>query len=737
MKKQEHQLLNNQETCGSETCGCSGFSDEQSEVQMVLPQNAVLKKTSFRIGGLDCGDCAEQLRKRIASLDGVKTATVNFGAGKLIVEYTLDQNVIIQAISAAGYQIIDDTSANTSPIGAKAFLDTRIITTAIAGLLLAGAMVLEWTQTKSTVTLALYVASIMIGGYHVAKSGWNSLRSFSPDMNALMSIAVIGAAVIGQWDEGATVVFLFSLGNALQAYTMDKTRQAIGSLMAITPREALIRRDGQEQVLAVQEIRVGDIMVIKPGERIAMDGQVTEGHSTVNQAAITGEAMPVEKIPGDVVYAGTINEQGALEIVVTKLVGDSTLAKILHLVEEAQAQKAPSQQVVDVFAKYYTPVILAGAAAVVIIPWLFLGQPFSVWFYRALILLVISCPCALVISTPVSIVAAIGSASKQGVLIKGGAHLEAIGKVRAIAFDKTGTLTYGQPKVTDIIPLGGYDEQALLGVAAALENLSEHPVARAVLERAQGISVRPVANFKAYPGRGAQGEIDGQLCYIGNKRLFTELGFNLSILDAQIAKLETAGKTTIVVGDKITVYGIIAVADVIRRESAAALDYLRNQGIEELVMLTGDSVSVASSVAKKLNIGTVYSELLPEDKVTVVKQLGEQYGSIAMVGDGINDAPALAAAPIGIVMGVAGSDAALETADIALMADDLQKLAYTIHLSRATVAVIKQNIIFSVAVKFIFVVLTVLGMANLWMAVFADTGAALLVTLNGMRLARK
>lgn len=726
------------ETCQSGKCCCSASATEIAAATEKLRENATVEKSVFRIGGLDCGDCAEKLRKKIAGLNGVVTAVVNFGAGKLVVEHTVGEAVITQVILDAGYKIL----ANSDHIDKglpreKWWSDPRAINTIIAGFLLVAALTFEWSGAKQYIILPLYVAAIVLGGYHVAKSGWSSLRSFSPDMNALMSIAVMGAIAIGQWSEGATVVFLFSLGNALQAYTMDKTRQALGSLMALAPREAVVRRNGQEQVLPIQDIMVGDIIIVKPGERIAMDGKVINGVSTVNQAAITGESLPVEKILGDVVYAGTINEQGALEIAVTKLVGDSTLAKILHLVEEAQAQKAPSQQVVEVFSRYYTPAVMIGAIALVIIPWLFFNQPFSVWFYRALILLVISCPCALVISTPVSIVAAIGSASRHGVLIKGGVYLEAIGKVQAMAFDKTGTLTYGRLKVTDIISLSGYEEETLLSVAAALEKSSEHPIARAIIERANGLLLGQVVNFKAHTGSGAQGEIGGQMYYVGNRRLFRKLGFDISAFEPQFEELETAGKTTIMVGTNSTIYGLIAVADTVRTSSAAALEKLRAVGIENIAMLTGDSGPVARMVAKNLEIEMVYSELLPEDKVQVIKRLGEQYGATAMVGDGINDAPALASAQIGIAMGAAGSDTALETADIALMADDLHKLAYTVQLSRATVAIIKQNIIFSLLLKAAFVVLTVLGMANLWMAVFADTGAALLVTLNGMRLARK
>lgn len=436
-------------------------------------------------------------------------------------------------------------------------------------------------------------------------------------------------------------------------------------------------------------------------------------------------------------YAGTVNEHGVLEIRVTKPAGDSTLAKIMHLVEEAQAQKAPSQQFVDVFAKYYTPAVIIGALAVWLIPWLILGQPFNVWFYRALVLLVIACPCALVISTPVSIVSAIGNAARRGVLIKGGAYLEEMGHIKAVAFDKTGTLTYGKPRVTDVIPVGGHSERELLIAAATVEEWSEHPLAMAITAKAAGLTRKPAEKFKALVGRGAQAEVDGQTVLVGNRRLFAEYHHDTGIYEAKLAELEQQGKTAMLVGTPQATYGIIAVADTVRESVRAAIGTLRQAGIGQIAMLTGDNNRVARAVADKLGIDVYFGELLPENKVDKVRELARQYGSVVMVGDGVNDAPALAAANVGVAMGVAGSDTALETADIALMADDLEKLASIIKLSRKTVGIIKQNIVFSLTIKAVFVLLAVAGLANLWMAILADTGASIIVTLNGMRLAHR
>ena len=697
------------------------------------------RKTVFRLTGLDCADCAAKLEKRVAALTGVQAVSVNFGAGKMTVEHTITEQEIMTTVQQAGYQAdLEQATGNTAAAKQIWWQKPRMLATIVSGLLLAFALVLDWTGTGEQLLVPVYILTMIIGGYHVAKSGLYGLKSMTLDTNFLMVIAVVGAAAIGEWSEGATVVFLFSFGNALQAYTLDKTRSSIRALMELAPPEALIRRNGEELRLRVEEIAVGDIMLVKPGERLAMDGVVANGSSTVNQAAITGESMPVEKQAGDTVYAGTVNEQGALEIRVTKLAEDSTLAKIMHLVEEAQAKKAPMQQFVDVFAKYYTPAVIVAAVGLTVIPPLLFNASFDLWFYRALVLLVISCPCALVISTPVSIVSAIGNASRHGVLIKGGAYLEQMGKIRAVAFDKTGTLTVGRPMVTDVIPLSGsLDKQQVLALAAAVEKWSEHPLAEAIVACYGNQTLPPVTQFKALVGRGAQAELDGQMVYVGNQRLFEELGCTLAAYESRLSALEQQGKTVMLIGNGTELVGIIAVADTLRDNSPAAVAAIKAAGVEHVSMLTGDNGRVAQAVAGSLGLDAFYSELLPADKATTLKQLAGQYGSVAMVGDGVNDAPALATADVGIAMGVAGSDTALETADIALMSDDLSKLAYVMQLSRKTVAIIKQNITFSLVVKLLFVIGTFAGFANLWLAVLADTGAALLVTLNGMRLARE
>lgn len=691
----------------------------------------------YRIEGMDCADCAAKLEKKIAALSGVRSVTVNFGAAKLTVEHELTDMDIVKAVRQAGYQTSDRPISQSGAVDRAWWRKSRTAATMVSGVFLLTAMIFDWTGISNTAIVPLYLAAMVLGGYHVAKSGLYGLKSFTLDINFLMIIAAVGAVAIGEWSEGATVVFLFSLGNTLQAYTLDKTRASIRALMGLAPREALVRRDGREMRLPIEQILVNDIILVKPGERIAMDGNVVSGISTVNQAPITGESMPVEKQAGDAVYAGTVNEQGALEIKVTKLAADSTLAKIIHMVEEAQGEKAPMQQFVDIFAKYYTPAVIIAALGVMSVPAFVFHQPFDIWFYRALVLLVISCPCALVISTPVSIVSAIGNASRHGVLIKGGAHLEKMGRVQAVAFDKTGTLTIGKPMVTDVIPLGNTKEEDLVLLAASVEKWSEHPLAQAIVAKAGSQTLLPAANFKALIGRGAQAEVDGHTVYVGNRRLFAETGHTLAAYEGPLGTLEQQGKTVMIVGDQQKVWGAIAVADTLREDSKQALSALRDTGVRNLAMLTGDNKQVAAAIAEKLHIDEFYSELLPEDKVSALKKIANEYGSVVMVGDGVNDAPALATATVGIAMGVAGSDTALETADIALMSDDLSKLADVMKLSRKTVSIIKQNVTFSVLIKLLFILGTFAGFVNLWLAVLADTGASLLVTLNGMRLARE
>ena len=690
----------------------------------------------FRVTGIDCADCAAGLAARLRKMHGVESAELNPTTGRLTIKHHQPAQEIIHAVEAAGYDAVPLAAPGTT--GIREFIRTgkRLYTTALSGALLLIAYLLDINDAADgRLITALFIAGMAFGAYLTVRRGISALFARTVDMNVLMTIAIVGASIIQQWHEAASVAFLFSVSNLLESYTMEKTRRSIRDLMNIAPRDALVRRDGREQRLPVEELQLDDVVIIKPGEKIAVDGIVLEGTSSVNQAPITGESVPVEKSTGDEVYAGTLNELGALEVRVTRLAADSTLARITHLVEEAQAQRAPSQAFIDRFAKYYTPAVLGLAVLVAVIPPLFDGD-WSVWFYRALAMVVIACPCALVISTPVTIVAAIGNAARFGVLIKGGAFLEAAGGLRAIAFDKTGTLTRGRPEVTDVIPLNGVAEPELLARAAAAEQRSGHPLAAAILHHArmEGIDVPAAADSTALPGRGATAVVNGRTIYIGNPQLFAEHNIPTAPADAALAALQAEGKTAMLVGENDRVIGIIAAADRLRRESRATVEALHAAGVRHVVMLTGDHPETARHIAAQVGVDEYRADLLPVDKVGAIRELLRREGAVGMVGDGINDAPALAGATVGIAMGIAGTDTAMETADITLMADDLSGLPFLVRVSRKALAVIRQNVAFAIAIKLIAIVLAIFGELTLWMAVIADMGASLLVTLNGLRL---
>lgn len=673
----------------------------------------------------------------MATLQGILDLNLSFNTSKLTLTHSIPLENIIKAISEAGYGakvVGKEESTTPSSFWQRNF---RAILTILSSAFLAVGLALDFLKFGDQVIIPLYLLAMIIGGYHVARAAFYSVRAFTFDMNFLMIIAAIGATILGEWSEGATVVVLFALGNTLQAYTMDKTRKSIQSLMELSPKEALVKRKGQEVTLPVDEIVIGDIVIVKPGQKIPMDGIVQSGLSYVNQAPITGESLPVEKCKGSEVFAGTINEKGSLDIRVTKLVEDTTLTKIIHLVEEAQSQKAPSEQFVDKFSKYYTPAVISIAVLIAIIPPLIMGQSLSDWVYKALVLLVIACPCALVISTPVSIVSAIGNAAKHGVLIKGGAYLEEAGAIKAIAFDKTGTLTKGTPEVSKVKVLdNSLSDSELTAIAASVEARSQHPIASAIINYANkiGVKVLNCEGFQALDGKGVKAIVKGREYIIGNLRLFEELDLNTSQIQDEIVHLQSQGQTVMVVGSSDQILGLISVSDQVRKEGPLAISKLREVGIKKVVMLTGDNRGAAQAIADKLGVDEVKAELLPNEKLDMIRQLLAENGKVAMVGDGVNDAPALATSTVGISMGVAGTDTALETADIALMADDLSKLPFTIKLSRKALGIIKQNIAFSLLVKGIFIALTFVGITNLWLAVFADTGAAIIVIINGMRL---
>ncbi|WP_260287615.1 heavy metal translocating P-type ATPase [Peribacillus aracenensis] len=697
---------------------------------------------TYRIQGLSCTNCAAKFENNVRELEGVEDAKINFGASKISVQGSATIEEIEKAGSFDNLRIRGEQEQvkQKEPFW-KQKENIKVVFSVI--LLLISWILDNRYADGSIVPVIGYAAAIIVGGYSLFINGLKNLVRLRFDMHTLMTVAIIGAAVLGEWGEGATVVILFAISEALEKYSMDKARNSIESLMNIAPKEALIRRGHHEMMVAVDEIEVGDIMIVKPGQKLAMDGRIMKGASTLNQAAITGESEPVFKTVEGEVFAGTLNGEGLLEVEVTKRVEDTTIAKIIHLVEEAQAEKAPSQAFVDKFAKFYTPAIMLIALAIAVLPPIVMSGDWSEWIYRGLAVLVVGCPCALVISTPIAIVTAIGNAAKHGVLIKGGVHLEEAGALKAIAFDKTGTLTKGIPEVTDFTVLSAeLNEQDVLAIAAALESRSQHPLATAILQKAEDHDVDYhsllVEDFTAITGKGIKGKINQGIYYIGKPHLFEEeagLGFSDDVLKL-ISGFQNTGKTVMVLGDQVKILALIAVSDEIRESSKEAIRKLHALGIEKTIMLTGDNIGTAKAIGAAAGVHEIEAELLPQDKLTIIKRWKQKYDRVAMVGDGVNDAPALAASTVGIAMGGAGTDTALETADIALMGDDLSKLPYTISLSRKTLKIIKQNITFSLVIKILALLLIAPGWLTLWMAVFADMGATLLVTLNSLRLLR-
>ncbi len=711
----------------------------------------------FKIHGMDCAEEVAVLKRQLGPLvGGEEQLGFDILGGKLTVEAGragVSAEAVIQAVAQAGMEAEiwrDEAPVETKP----SFWRRRSVRTAVCGLFgLAGLAVHAWraggvasalgsegigpTGGPAVLAVGLYVAGILAGLSMVLPKAWRSAKRLRPDMNLLMTVAVIGAASIGQWFEAVTVAFLFAVSLLLESWSVGRARRAIAALMDLAPALARVREEGGgEREVAPRGVPVGAVFLVRPGEKIPLDGRVLQGESDVNQAPITGESVPVPKRPEDEVFAGTINGDGVLEIESTKPATDTTLARIIRMVGQAQSRRAPSEKWVEKFARIYTPVVMLLALATLLLPPLVLGGSWADWLYRSLVLLVIACPCALVISTPVSIVAALAAAARNGVLVKGGVFIETPAHLQAVAMDKTGTLTEGKPAVVDVVPLSGHDETELVERAAAMESHSNHPLARAIVAAAEdrGIRVEPADDFEIIQGKGATARWGGRLYWLGSHRFLEERGQETPAVHEQLESMSAAGRTVVVVGHDDHVCGFLTLADRLRDTSRSAIRQLRAAGVKHVVMLTGDNEGTAQAIAKETGIDEVQAELLPEDKVRAVASLVAKYGSVAMIGDGVNDAPALARATLGIAMGAAGSDAAIETADIALMSDDLAKLPWLVRHSRRTLAIIRQNITFALAVKALFVVLTFAGFASLWAAIAADMGASLIVIFNGLRL---
>ena len=712
----------------------------------------------YRIHGMDCAEEVAILKRELGPLVGGETnLTFDILKGKMGVNFgkpSLKEAEIVEAVSKTGMmaEIWKEKKSAEETFWQR---KKRTIVTAISGLAVALGFTLHALINGSLMEAIgseglgiahevplpaklFYFIGVIAGTFYIAPKAWFALRRFRPDMNLLMTVAVIGAILIGEWFEAATVAFLFALSLALEAWSVGRARKAVSALLDLSPPGAtILLPDGVEKVLPLEEVTVGAIFVVKPGERIPLDGKVVEGQSEVNQAPITGESIPVVKNAGMDVFAGTINGDGALEVQSTKAAGDTTLAHIIMLVDQAQAKRAKAEQWVEKFARIYTPAVMILALLFFLVPPLLFNQNWSEWIYRSLVLLVIACPCALVISTPVSVVAALTGSARQGVLVKGGTFIEIPAGLKAIALDKTGTLTEGKPSVDRVIALNGHSEAELLSLAAAMEIRSDHPLAKAIVKYAneKGVPTMLAAdNFQIIQGKGATAQIDKKEYWLGSHRYLEERKQETPEVHKELEALSQTGRSVVIIGDSSHVCGLIGLADRVRPESKKTIDALRRIGIEHIIMLTGDNKGTAEAIAKETGVDEIRAELLPNDKVTAVESLVSKYGTVAMVGDGVNDAPAMARATLGIAMGAAGTDVAIETADIALMSDDLSKLPWLIRHSRKTLVIIRQNIIFSLLVKAIFVALTFLGYASLWAAIAADMGASLLVIFNGLRL---
>jgi Cd2+/Zn2+-exporting ATPase len=718
-----------------------------------LVEASTVVTTRFHVPAMDCAtekDVIERRLERVAGINKVEFDLIDrvvavrhqAGVDERIQSALADIGMNPKRLGEAGAATPASPTASQierpSLAGAEAWT-RRSWLIALAGAFALAAEVLAWTAFSENAwpVIALSVACIVLSGPTTFRKGFTALRTLTLNINLLMTIAVTGAIAIGQWPEAAMVTFLFAVAELIESRSVDRARIAIRSLMAMTPDTARVRRGDTWVELSAAEVAMGDTVQVLPGDRIPLDGTITSGTTSVDQSPITGESIPVDRVVGDKVFAGTINQQGAIEVEVTAGQGDTTLARIARTIREAQSQKAPTERFVDRFSRFYTPAIVLLAIGVATLPPLATDAAFKPWLYKALVLLVIACPCALVISTPVTIVSGLAAAARRGILVKGGVYLEQAAKLRVIALDKTGTLTEGRPELVGVAPMGGISKDDLLRLAASLESTSTHPLAQAVVRGWDGARL-PVNEARNIVGKGLEGVVGGKRITIGSHRLAEERGVCNANVERELARFEAGGASVMVVWSGAEVYqvlGVLAVADVVRQSSVAAVKSLHAEGIK-LAMLTGDNPTTAKAVGDKVGIDEVAADLLPEDKLATVDRLVNEHGVVGMIGDGVNDAPALARASIGFAMGAAGTDTALETADVALMKDDLRGVPELVALSRRTGATLKINIALSIGIKAVFFVLALFGVATLWMAVFADMGASLLVAANGLRILR-
>ncbi len=709
-----------------------------------------MRREDYYIAGMDCAEEVGALEKELAKESGIESTAFDVLRARMSVtfdETKASDQAIRAAVARAGLRA---DKWSTEHVEKRSDRGRQVAMLVSGGLLLMAfsshVFLYGWRNALAEgdnrplvwwIPL-LYAGSALAGAWYVIPRALNSAKAFRPDINLLMTIAVAGALAIGEWFEAATVAFLFAVSLALERWSVGRAQRAVEALMTLTPPDARIKDlDGSERTIPVDEVEVGNLMVVLPGERMPLDGVVRTGSSWVNQAPVTGESLPVGREPGEEVFAGSINGDGALEIEVSRVASDSLLAKVARLVEEARLKRSGHEKWVDKFARIYTPVVLLLALGILVVPPLFMGDAWSDSFYNALVLLVIACPCALVISTPVTMVAALAAAASQGVLIKGGVHVESPGKLSVIALDKTGTITKGELKVADVTPMAGHDEKELLEIAVALEQRSTHPLALAILRYGaeKGISSEPAGDLKNLPGKGAEGTVLGKGHWIGSHKFLEERGQETPEVHEKLNQMAAKGATVVVVGSDVHVCGFLSLSDEVHPEAKEVIADLRSLGLERIVMMTGDNRPTAETIAQAAGIDEVFAELLPEDKSKLITELvNSSSGGVAMVGDGVNDAPAMAGATLGIAMGGKGTDVAIETSDIVLMTDNLQRLPWLIRHSRQTVSIIRQNIFLALFSKAIFMVLAALGLATLWMAIAADMGVSLLAVFNTLRI---
>jgi heavy metal translocating P-type ATPase len=699
------------------------------------------QELQFRVAHLDCDSDAAAIRRGLERIDGISDLQVYPKSSKVALRFDesrLSADAIKGTLRDLGFPAHEGRGLAETP---KPWKNPKVLTSVASGILLLAGWLLARAGASDTVTLGIYVVSAVVGAYYFAREAAEDLifeRRISIEM--LMTVGAMVAIIMGEAMEGAMLAFLYSISEAAEGYTEEKTRSAIRKLMDLTPKRATIRRDGRDVEMPVEELQVGDIFIVRAGEAIATDGEVVSGRSSVNQAPVTGESVPVEKEPGNPVFAGSINEEGALEVRATKTYANNTIARIITMVEEAQERKGASERFIERFGRRYSPAVLLIGVLVAIIPPLLSDGDWRTWITRATVFIVAASPCALVIAIPITLVAALGTGARHGVLLKGGVYLEELAKVRVIALDKTGTITRGEPEVTQVVPATTrHSAEEILARAAAVESRSQHPLARAIVAHAtaKGVEPKPLDDFRSLTGAGAVGRVGDDEVYIGSPELFTnELHVALATLSGEIERLRAAGNTVVIVGSTTEAWAAIAIRDNIRPNARAAIAALHSVGIQQVVMLTGDNETTARTIASEVGIDRIFANLKPEDKALKVRELAKEHGHVAMVGDGVNDAPALAEATVGIAMGAAGTDVALETADVALMADDLEKLVYAIKLARRNQSVVRQNLALSIAVIAVFVVGAVLGKFSLPMAVIGHEVSEFIVIASGLRMLR-